>query len=320
MKRYNEIVENAVKDNFEKHLEIYLDMYRQQRKIRFWALSLRVLFLSLIPLLIGGSIYGYYLLPGLVDKVIGSRVEIVDRLPTAILYAESGDFEKAAILLDYMWKDVIEDEKIKNDEFKELYLKNYLWVISSVDIKKGRFDEAMSKRWAKLKSSKSFEKLKSDARDDVIDSNVLISEMKFNFNKNDVMTYLSEMKDMVDRAKISGDKFVEADLSYQYSILSLIFENNKDAVCYLLKAHYLNPSEYHLDDWSKYKNSYFNSPSYKIYEYFAREYGFSNLRQQHEELVKKTARELDSNGVSNCMVSYNGTDYSAYKYIVPTYK
>ncbi len=291
LKNTKRIIELAVQDNFEKHLEIYLEMYNQKKEIRMWLISLRVGVTFFVSLTLAGSIWGYYLFPTYIDSVVSKRIEVLDKLPIAISYAEIGDFDMAAIVLDDMWENVIENGKVQNKDFIRQYLINYLWVISSAEIN----DEyhIMSNRWKKLNSNKNFISFKKNVNSDIVKRNITIGEIKYDFKKGNEANYLKGFNEMILKAFIDGDKFLEADLLYQYAMFSLIFSREKIASEYLVRAHCLNPAEYHLSDWEKYKESYFNSPSYNLYEYVAKKYNILDLKKRHGELVVKAMSLLD---------------------------
>ncbi|MGR5288629.1 hypothetical protein ACP3V5_25215 [Vibrio maritimus] len=279
-------IQKEVRNNFESNLEIYLEIKKNKNEIIFWLKFLRVFSIALIS----GSIFGLYNLNSHIDNVITKRVELLDSLPIAISYAESGDWHYSIILLDDIWDSVMNKPLVKNEDFKRKYITNYLWVLSlSNNFNDNDKHEYLTKLWNKLKNNAYFLKLNNENGNDITFSYYeTINEMKFDFNKEKMDDYLSELSYIAIGFEHQQGPISASHNIYQLALINAIVGNDDKASDYLIKADKLNPSEYLLSDWELYKANYFNDPMYPFYIRISKEYNISDLKSKHESLVEKS--------------------------------
>lgn len=277
------IIESEVQQHFHNNLELYMEVKKHKDETKLWLWFLRIFSVTVLA----GSIWGVVNLKSYTDSVIASRVQLLDNLPIAISYAEMEDWTRSIALMDDIWKDVVDNDKIENIEFKNQFLMNYLWILATAYTLDERFMDDLSKRWEKLNENPDFIKLKTkNERDEYLILNITLGELKYDFQKSHMKKYISDLELLKIMASHEGNSFYEAELSYLLGMLYLISGDKVNSIVNFKNSSELNPSEYLLSDFIQYKASYFNYTGYTLFKSIAERYDINDLEELHESTIK----------------------------------
>ncbi|MFB2904714.1 hypothetical protein ACE1BH_07200 [Aeromonas jandaei] len=276
------IIQLEIQQHFKENLELYIDIKKNKDETKLWLWFLRVFCVTLLA----GSVWGTFNFKSYTDEIINERIKLLDYLPTATSYAQTEDWSRSIYLLDKIWEDVINKESIKSDEFKNKFLIDYLWVLASANSTDETFAKYLSKRWAKLSENSDFNTLKMQYyNDEVISLNIMLSEVKYAFDKKHMPSHIHQLERLKKIASSNGRLFYEADISYILGMFYLISGDKKNALNNWIDASKLNPGEYLVSDFTKFKMSYYNHSYYSLFKKLASAYGIKNLESLHESTI-----------------------------------
>lgn len=285
------IIQSEVQQHFKENLELYIEIKKNKDETKLWLWFLRIFCVTLLA----GSIWGTFNFKSYTDDIINDRIKLLDYLPIATSYAQTEDWSRSIFLLDEIWEDVINKESIKSDEFKNKFLIDYLWVLASANSTDEAFTQDLSKRWRRLTENSDFNKLKVQFyNDEVISLNVILNEVKYAFNKKHMQTHIYRLERLKKIASSNGRFLYEADLSYILGMFYLISGDKKNTLKNWTDASRLNPSEYLLSDFTKFKMSYYNHVYYSLFKKLANAYDIKNLEDLHESTIVNALNDRNS--------------------------
>lgn len=274
------IIEEAVKKE-------YGNQYARWQEITIWMNALRVF----VVLVFAGSIWGVSEIDKYVDSKIQARIQIFDNLPLAISLAEFGDWTGSAQVIDYTLQNTIKNKKIDNDKYKEHVLATYLWVLSSSPIGDDRTFSYMQGKWIKLQKEQELADLIYNKNDKKTELNITLSETKYNFKKEKMEDYIKLFNNLKEHFEEEKNLNQAAHVAYMLAMFNMINGSNENAQKYFLEAQDYDPDNYNLNDWSVYKNSYYNDTGYSQYERIAKIYNITNIRDLHNKTIESIIKK-----------------------------
>lgn len=272
------LIKEEVELRLENSQQLNLELQAVVREQKFWLNVIRVF----AVLIAGGSIYGALNFGEILDNHISQRMSLLDQLPIAISNAETDRWEDALNILDGMWKPVIEEKKINDNGFVDNYLINYAWVLLSdpLNANDKKYNQHASRQWKRLVNQKRFKELENELSSDFsFQETLVLAGLKFAPNKKMVdkaFDVLSNLREFV------YSDFQMADLSYNLAMIEILRGNEQEASEHFLMASNLNPDEYLVSDWNKYRASFTGDSDYLTYSYIANKLGIDDFGQRIE--------------------------------------
>lgn len=110
--------------------------------------------------------------------------------------------------------------------------------------------------------------------------------MKYNFQKEKMEEYIKSFNKLKEHFEEEQKLNQAAHIAYMLAMFNMINGSDENAKKYFLEAQDYDPDNYNLNDWSVYKNSYYNDDGYSHYERISKAYKIPNIRDLHNRTIE----------------------------------
>ncbi|MDD5393698.1 MAG: hypothetical protein PHE17_11830 [Thiothrix sp.] len=219
---------------------------------------------AILLVFIGGSVWTYSAIESTITekatKIATKQISNIDDLSTAVNLGYTGDYNGAINTMTELIIKMTDEENKKyiSKEFKINVVKNSLWLISEAGITPN--GEWLGQELWKLINEK--QDIKAIIQE--IDNN---SDWGLQFHFASIEAKIISFKDkkesiekrLINAYVLSQIKNQKADIAYSLTLFYLTSNKIDKAKQCFTEAALINPAEYSIDDWNKYKSSYINS-------------------------------------------------------------
>lgn len=284
------LITNKVDQLIKEHQDALLEQHRIATEQKFWLVVFRFLF----AIVLGGSIYGFVNIDSYIDGRVANRIGFLDQLPIAISQAEGERWEDALTSLDNMWSEVIDENKISNNDFTQEYFYNYIWVLGNIELYEGELDynDWVKNQWTRIKKHHLFKSISNSLSDDVdYQWSIAKSELKFAPSKRTLERSITRLKIAEDE---TYNNFESAHNHYLLALLYILNDEIGEAEIQISLASDLHPAEYLVNDWESYKASFTGSSDHLMWVYIAKKLSIVDFDDRLDKAFKQAIKLSES--------------------------
>ena len=267
-----------------KHQEMVAKQQQSLHELDLYKWGIR----AFLVLVLGGSIWTILKYKDVIDTQIAARMLKSDKLNLAIYLANSGQWRESLAQLDEIWPDIGRSSQHIDPEYRSFFFRNVLWVISQAEETLPDGSWVGEAEWKQLNQNGDFQREfvttgRWDA-DEEINNHFAFCILKFDGSSQALRTASSYLQKSLDSAHPAMRK---APHLFALAMVDLIEQRTDDALKKLQEASELDPSNYELSDFNKYRKSFMNSTEFKIWQGVAKRVGSPDFERAYLNLCDR---------------------------------
>jgi tetratricopeptide (TPR) repeat protein len=268
-----------------KHHEMMAKEQKALHELELYKWAVRAFLL----IILGGSIWTVLRYKQIIDAQVAQRMINSDRLNLAIQLAGSGQWRESLSELDDIWADLKKSPSSVDPKYKSFFCRNVLWVVSQTEERLADGSWVGAKEWKELNEDADFQREFTTTgrwdNDEVVNSNLAFASLKFDKSPQSLSTARNYLQKSL---AASHPPQKQAPHLFALAMIDLLENKSDGALEKLKRADSLDPSNYSLSEYKKYKNSFLNSTEFQIWQGLASESG-GNFEKSYLTLIDNIA-------------------------------